>query len=61
MTFGAHDSIRLINMPPLRDGGIYSILFTGSDRAGNIDDTVTIEDVLYDFSLPEIVISFHTR
>ena len=60
MTFGAHDSIRLINMPPLRDGGIYSILFTGSDRAGNIADTVTIEDVLYDFTLPEIAIDYPT-
>ena len=36
MAFGLHDSIRLINMPPLKDGAIYSIFFTGSDRAGNI-------------------------
>jgi len=61
MSFGSHDSIRLINMPPLRDGGIYSILFTGSDRAGNIADTVTIKDVLYDFTLPEIAIDYPTN
>ena len=48
-------------MPPLRDGGIYSILFTGSDRAGNIADTVTIKDVLYDFTLPEIAIDYPTN
>ena len=60
MNFGAHDSIRLINMPPLRDGGIYSILFTGSDRAGNIADTVVVADILYDFTLPEIVVNYPT-
>ena len=60
MNFGAHDSIRLINMPPLRDGGIYSILFTGSDRAGNIADTVVVADILYDFTLPEIAVNYPT-
>ena len=51
MAFGLHDSIRLINMPPLQDGAIYSIFFTGSDRAGNIADTVSVKDILYDFNI----------
>ena len=35
-------------------------MFTWCDRAGNIADTVTIEDVLYDFTLPEIAIDYPT-
>ena len=60
MAFGLHDSIRLINMPPLKDGAIYSIFFTGSDRAGNIADTISVENILYDFTLPEIAIDYPT-
>ena len=58
LEFGFHDSITLTNMPQLQDGGIYSILFTGSDRAGNIADTVIVSDILYDYTMPEIVIEY---
>ncbi|MBT7974690.1 MAG: hypothetical protein HN687_11135, partial [Candidatus Marinimicrobia bacterium] len=58
LTAGRHDSIVLSNMPQLTDGGIYSILFTGSDRAGNVADTIVISDILYDYTAPEMVIDY---
>lgn len=58
LAFGIHDSINLLNMPKLQDGGIYSLFFSGSDRAGNIADTVTITEVLYDYTAPEMVIEY---
>ncbi len=45
-------------MPSLRDGGIYTVIFSGSDRAGNIADSVIVSEVLYDFTAPEIVIEY---
>ena len=44
---GLHEDIVLYEMPQLVDGGIYSISFTGSDRAGNIADTVIVDCLLY--------------
>ncbi|HIC36731.1 MAG TPA: hypothetical protein EYO80_03520, partial [Candidatus Marinimicrobia bacterium] len=58
MELGRHDSIVLSNMPQLTDGGVYSILFTGADRAGNVADTVIVSDVLYDYTPPEMVIEY---
>ena len=58
LEFGFRDSITLAKMPQLQDGGNYSIFFTGSDRAGNIADTVIVTNVLYDFTVPEIVIEY---
>ncbi|MBC8345563.1 MAG: hypothetical protein ISR82_04155 [Candidatus Marinimicrobia bacterium] len=58
MALGLHDSIQLSNMPKLIDGGIYSILFTGSDRAGNLADTVIVSNILYDYTPPEMVIEY---
>ncbi len=58
LEFGLHDSIALANMPLLQDGGIYSIFFTGSDRAGNVADTVIVTEVLYDYTAPEMVIEY---
>ena len=55
---GLHDSINLADMPSLRDGGIYTVIFSGSDRAGNIADSVIVSEVLYDFTAPEIVIEY---
>ena len=57
-TVGLHEDIILTNMPQLQDGGIYSILFTGSDRAGNIADTVEVKEILYDFTSPVIAIQY---
>jgi len=58
LAYGFHDSISLANMPRLQDGGIYSISFTGSDRAGNIANTILVSEVLYDFTAPEMVIEY---
>ncbi|HIB34255.1 MAG TPA: hypothetical protein EYO27_04485 [Candidatus Marinimicrobia bacterium] len=55
---GQHDSINLEDMPSLQDGGIYTVIFSGSDRAGNIADSVIVSEVLYDFTAPEIVIEY---
>jgi len=55
---GLHDSINLKNMPTLQDGGIYSLFFSGSDRAGNFADTVSVAEVLYDYTAPEMVIEY---
>ena len=55
---GLHDSINLADMPSLRDGGIYTVIFSGLDRAGNIADSVIVSEVLYDFTDPEIVIEY---
>ena len=60
LSFGQHSDISLINMPRLQDGAIYTIQFTGSDRAGNIADTVSIQNILYDFTTPSIAVSYPT-
>ena len=59
--YGEHNDISLINLPRLQDGGIYTILFIGSDRAGNIADTVSISNVLYDFTVPQITVNYPTE
>ena len=61
LLYGEHYDISLINIPRLQDGGIYTILFTGSDRAGNIADTISISNVLYDFTVPEITVNYPTE
>ena len=57
LLYGEHNDISLINIPRLQDGGIYTILFTGSDRAGNIADTISISNVRYDFTVAEITVN----
>jgi hypothetical protein len=44
--------ISLNNEPILTDGGIYSILLTSQDLAGNESDPVTVTNVLYDITPP---------
>ena len=58
LNFGDHVDVDLVNMPRLTDGAIYTILFTGSDRAGNIADTISVNDVLYDFTTPKIFVNY---
>ena len=60
LKFGNHLDIDLVNMPRLTDGAIYTILFTGSDRAGNIADTIYVHDILYDFTSPKILVKYPT-
>ena len=59
--YGDHNELTLINMPQLTDGGIYTILFTGADRAGNVADTIAIKDILYDFTKPEILVNYPSQ
>ncbi len=54
---GFHTDITLSTAPNLVDGGIYSIEFRGSDRAGNQSDTLMVNNVLYDFTEPVIAVS----
>ena len=55
---GMHESITLSNMSYLQDGSIYRITFEGSDHAGNTAEPVTVENVLYDISAPEITVDY---
>jgi len=41
---------------PLIDGGIYDISFFGSDSAGNVSDTLSVNNVFYDVSPPALII-----
>ncbi len=55
---GVHDSLLLSQSPELVDGGIYSIELNATDRAGNDAETITIENILYDFTPPTITIIY---
>ena len=58
MMDSTYQNIDLVNMVTLKDGGIYQVQFTASDRAGNIADTINVYDILYDFTNPEILIEY---
>ena len=58
MMDSTYQNIDLINMVTLKDGGVYQVQFTASDRAGNIADTINVYDILYDFTNPEILIEY---
>ncbi|MEE8335267.1 MAG: Ig-like domain-containing protein, partial [Candidatus Neomarinimicrobiota bacterium] len=55
---GEHFNLEIINSPNLNDGTVYDIIFVGSDFAGNEADTVILENILYDFTAPEIVLDY---
>lgn len=44
--------------PPLVDGGVYSIAFTGVDRAGNEAEPVVVSQVAYDATPPVIALKY---
>ncbi len=54
---GDYNDIQLAAMPSLNDGTVYSISFHGIDKAGNVSDTVRVEEVLFDISPPELTIT----
>ena len=60
LSAGKHTDFILFNMPKLQDGGVYTIQFTGSDRAGNVADTISIQNILYDFTTPVIAVNYPT-
>ena len=43
--------INMQNEPPLVDGGIYNVLISGRDLAGNGSNPVTVNNILYDICL----------
>ena len=54
-TFGPSS---IANAPSLVDGGIYNISYSAFDPAGNESNIIYIEDILYDITQPQIVLSY---
>jgi hypothetical protein len=48
LTLGDHPEGELIFPPLLVDGGLYNLAFVGVDYAGNVSDTVQVEELRYD-------------
>ena len=51
---GTHSNITLTNAPTLVNGAIYSIVFNGTDLAGNDASTVSVTGITYDTTAPSI-------
>ena len=58
LNMGEYGPNMIANAPPLIDGGVYNISFSGFDPAGNESNHIKIENILYDITQPEIVILF---
>lgn len=54
---GLHENLEIKVTPPLNDGSIYSISLDGMDLAGNVANTVSINNILYDISPPVLAIT----
>ncbi|MBL8029045.1 MAG: hypothetical protein JNL74_21665, partial [Fibrobacteres bacterium] len=54
LTAGLKNNILLSQAPPLTHGAIYSVVFNGVDRAGNIASAVTVNNVTYIAQPPTI-------
>ncbi|MGY8781223.1 MAG: hypothetical protein ACKVJJ_06155 [Fidelibacterota bacterium] len=54
---GEHYSESFDSDIQLKDGSVYTIEFSGEDIAGNIAVNVSIENIFYDTSVPEIIVS----
>ena len=48
----------IANVPPLIDGGVYTIAYIGFDPAGNESNQIIIGNVLHDITPPEITITY---
>ena len=57
LTLGDHPEGELIFPPLLVDGGLYNLAFVGVDYAGNVSDTVQVEELRYDVTPPVIVLT----
>jgi len=51
-----HKDVQFAETPLLNDGTVYRINFVGSDKAGNVSDTVRVEGIQFDISPPELTI-----
>ncbi|MFQ6678464.1 MAG: Ig-like domain-containing protein [Fidelibacterota bacterium] len=58
MEIGVHDSIMLEMDPPLADGGEYQLELNAIDFAGNVAETKVVNNILYDFTPPQITVSY---
>ena len=56
LTTGIHENISLPQIK-LNSGSIYTIRLGGKDLAGNISDTISVQNILFDNIKPEITIS----
>ena len=50
---GDHIQIQLNNQSDLKDGSVYTLLFAGMDRAGNVGEFLPNTDILFDAMPPE--------
>jgi len=57
LAMGEHPDGELIFPPLLVDGGLYNLAFAGFDYAGNVSDTVRVEELRYDVTPPVIALS----
>ncbi|MCH7732702.1 MAG: hypothetical protein IIB44_09330 [Candidatus Marinimicrobia bacterium] len=57
---GSHLDVTLVNQSDLNDGTIYRISMSGKDFAGNVSDTIVVDSVTYDITIPEISVSYPT-
>ena len=48
----------IVNAPPLIDGGVYNISYSAFDPAGNESNMIFIQDILYDITQPEIILTY---
>ena len=51
---GPHTETTLVNMPEVIENALYTISFTGEDRAGNKTLETFIPGLQYDFTPPEL-------
>jgi len=57
LNMGIHENITLVNSPTIEDSSLYNLVFTAIDGAGNISDSIIVENVLYDITNPQIEVS----
>ena len=50
---GDHIQIQLNNQSDLKDGSVYTLMFAGMDRAGNVGEFLPNTDILFDAMPPE--------
>ena len=55
---GSFGPASIVNAPPLIDGGVYNISYSAFDPAGNESNMIFIEDILYDITQPEIILTY---
>ncbi|MFQ6676172.1 MAG: Ig-like domain-containing protein [Fidelibacterota bacterium] len=54
---GDHPDVAPVPVPPLVDGSVYRVVFTGADLAGNEAAEVAVSDVTFDAAPPVVALS----